>query len=155
MAALVERDRAYLRRRGSIGLWYAFLGAPIAWGLELFVIYPAVPYACSHDAPVFLYVIGIVGLLLSLGAGLVGYSIWSDAGEELPGDHATRMDRSRLMAVVGMMASTLFSLIIIGQLVATAIIGPCIPLPRVRFTPDALVAPAPAPVLASNAERRP
>lgn len=141
-------DRSYLGNRGSVALWYALFGAPFAWFLELCLSYPVVSYACDSGNVWTLYAMHAVALLFALGAGAVGYSLLMDAGAELPADHATRTDRSRLLASVGMMFSGLFSLILVGHLISTAVLGPCIPLPRERFTPDTFVAPASSPALA-------
>ena len=129
-------DRDYLSPRGNLALWYAFLGAPVVWFIDLGFVYFWVSPSCVLRTSLPLYLIDGVALVLALFALLIGYNIWQDTGEELPGEHATRTDRSRFMAVVGIMMSGLFSLIIAGHILATAILGPCIPLPRVRNTPD-------------------
>ena len=133
----VDADHSWLDTHGSTALWYAMLGSPFVWAIQLFFMYPAVPYACSSKSTVWLYVIGGLALLLSVASGLVAYNIWNEAGAELPGEYATRTDRTRLMVAVGMIFSALFSTILLAQLIATAILGPCIPLPRVKYTPDA------------------
>jgi len=129
--------RKHLSRQGSAGLWFAFLGAPIAWFVDLFFLYFSVTYACVTGRVMTLYVLAALPLLVSLAAAVVGYGIWRDTGAGLPQDQATRMDRSRLLAVMGLMMTGLTVAILVGQLVAIAVLGPCIPLPRVRFTPDA------------------
>lgn len=133
--------------RGNAALWYAFLGSPVVWSIELFFIYIAVPVACVTEANAILYAINGVSILLSAGAGIVAYLIWGTTGGELPGEHGSRTDRTRLMVVVGFMSSGLFTLILVGQLLATIIVGPCVPLPRIRFTPDVLLE-TPAPLYA-------
>lgn len=142
-------EKTYLQPWGNAALWYAFLGAPIVWAIDLFLVWFAVSPACVTQNSLPLYLIDGTALLLSLASGWTGYLIWKDTGEEMPGEHATRTDRSRLMAVVGAMMSGLFSLIIAGHILATIIIGPCIPLPRVRMTPDAMRT-IEAPMLAST-----
>src|SRR5215216_2455471 len=102
-----DADRTYLSRRGSTALWFAFFGAPLIWSLDLFLVYVTVPYACMTGRTVLLYMLSGSALLISLASGWVGYSIWSDTGQGLPEDQATRSDRSRLLAVVGMMSSGL------------------------------------------------
>ncbi|HEX6560125.1 MAG TPA: hypothetical protein VF021_11700 [Longimicrobiales bacterium] len=138
----VDADRSYLSRHGSVALWFALLGAPCAWFLGLVLSYPVVPYACYSGHVWTLYAISAIALLVVLGAGVVGYGLLMDTGAELPGDHASHTDRTRLLAAVGMMFSGLFALILIGHIASTAMVGPCIPLPRERFTPDAYVEPA-------------
>jgi len=137
-----EVERGYLSHHGSAALWYGFLGAPFAWFLGLVSAYPVVPYACWSGHVWTLYAINLIALLLIIGAGVVSYRLLVATGAELPGDHATRTDRTRMMAAVGMMFSGLFALILIGHLISTAVIGPCIPEPREPLSPDTyLVAP--------------
>jgi hypothetical protein len=148
-------DRSYLSNSGSVALWYAFLGAPICWFAEQLVNYPAVPFACSHKTILPLLIINLVGMALTIGSGVVAYSIWNDVGPELPGEHATRTDRTRMMAVIGMMFSGLFTAVVVGHFISILVLGPCIPLPRVRYTPDALSQPAQTQLLASTSGELP
>ena len=138
----VHVARNYLSSHGSITLWYGFLGAPLAWFFALLFSYPLVPYACWSGNVWTLYALNLVALILTLGAGGTAYRMFADTGAELPGDHATRTDRTRLMAAAGIIFSGLFSLIVIAHLVSTAIMGPCIPVPREPLSPDTYIAPA-------------
>jgi putative membrane protein len=84
----------------------------------------------------------VIAFVSVAGAGFAGYTayaIWRAAGHRASEDEATTTDRSRFIAEVGMAISALFALILLGQWAAVVILGPCIPLPRVPFTPDAMV----------------
>ena len=131
--------KRYLAPNGNLAIWFAFLGAPVVWFTAMVFVYFNVARACVVGSSLSLYIIDGAALAIILLAGFIGYSIWVDTGEELPGEHGTRTDRSRLMAVVGIMMSSLFGVVVAGHIVAMMIVGPCIPLPRVRFTPDAVV----------------
>ena len=138
----MAEHRAELKLHGSATLWYGFLGAPAVWFIQLCFIYLAVPIACVTENSVPLHVLDLSALALTLLAGWVAYSIWRRAGGGSETEPATLESRSRFMALIGMMASGLFSLVLIAQWLGILVLGPCIPLPRVRFTPDALNPPA-------------
>jgi hypothetical protein len=147
----VDKQRSELGLQGSAALWYAFLGAPIVWFVQLGLIYIMVPLACVANNTAILHVIDLVALALALLAGWLALRIWrrtGSGGETQPADPETR---SRFMALIGMMASPLFSLVLLAQLLGIIVLGPCIPLPRVRFTPDASNPPAQEVMLAHAA----
>ncbi len=134
-------------QRGNIRLWYAVFGAPTLWFVALTAAYFLVPWSCSHDNPWPLHIIMLLALAGSIYAGLLGYRIWRDEGRAWSDDQGSRADRSRFMSEVAMGSSALFSLILLGKWAAIFILGPCIPLPRVPFTPDVLLPTSP-PILA-------
>lgn len=133
----IRLSKNYLHDAASWLLWYAVFGAVISWLIELFVIYLSVSYACVSGNVLWLYVLNVAALMVALGAALASYSIWQDTGAGLPSEHATRVDRTKMLAVVGLMFSTLTVMVLVGQLLAIPIIGPCIPLPRQMMMPDA------------------
>ena len=120
------RERKYLSPSGSPSLWYAFLGAPIVWFIQLNVGYFAVPYACKFDRTFVLYAIVLSALALTVFAAWLANSIWRREGGWDPGEYASPPERSRFLAVMGLMFSGLVALILLGELVAIAVKGPCI-----------------------------
>ena len=123
MNTVREIDPKYLGRRGSAALWYGLLGAPFSFAIELLIIYAAVPFDCARASRIDVSIIGAISLAVSLSAGFVSYRIWRELGQDLPRQEDTRVDRTRLLAVIGLMFSGLFSLLLLGHLLAIAMVG--------------------------------
>lgn len=106
-------------------LWFAMLGGPIAWVLGLNLDYALVRIACTEQTMLPLHLVTLGTLALSLAGGWVAWREWRRAGAEWPGEGGSEMSRSRFMAVVGLMASAFFSLVILAQWAAKLFLNPC------------------------------
>ncbi|HEX2208262.1 MAG TPA: hypothetical protein VHG93_11320 [Longimicrobium sp.] len=116
----------YLRTgRGIAALWFAVLAPPLAWMLGLNAGYGLVRVACARDTSLSLHLVGLLTLLLALAGGWVAWREWNRTGREKPGEAGGTLPRSRLMAVLGLMASALFSLAILEQWLASLFFNPC------------------------------
>lgn len=134
-----RRDPPALHGRGSLRLWLALGTPPLVWFAAQNAGYFFVAWACARtNGDRVLYGIAIAALLLCLGAGLLSLSILRDIGAS--GDDADddRIQRTRFLARIGVAGAVIFALILIGQWIAIAILDPCMPYPRSRFTPDAM-----------------
>ena len=121
------------RPRGSAGLWFAVFGPPAAWFVSLVAGYVSVHEVCRVDSPLTPRIVSLVALVIALLAGITGRAIWQrDAAH----------DRTRFMAQLGVLGGSLFSLIIVLQIVATFLIPTCHERPRTPASPDVLVPPA-------------
>lgn len=132
-------QQRYLSARGSTALWFALAAPPTAWFCAQSAGYFVVPHACSARQSLPLHLIAAVAIAIIAGAGYTGFGIWRESGALPSDDEATPTDRSRFLAELAMGGAALFGLTLIGQWIAIAILGPCIPLPREPFTPDALL----------------
>jgi hypothetical protein len=107
-------------------LWLGMLAGPVCWLLTLQTAYALVQPACQSERASMLYIAIGVYAVLSIGGGVLSLFNWMSAGGGWPSEtddpeHAAR----RLMGVVGMMTSALFTLIILSHLAAVIIVGPC------------------------------
>jgi hypothetical protein len=112
-------------------LWYAVLGAPIAWALEFWVGYWATQARCERpgahvavDLSTWAIVAGVAGLLIAVGALVTSIVLWrgfSDA--EVKG--APPRGRVRFLAAVGMTVSPLFIAIIVMTTSGVLVLMPC------------------------------
>ncbi|HXR77968.1 MAG TPA: hypothetical protein VN737_18455 [Bryobacteraceae bacterium] len=93
----------------------AVLLPPIICLTQMEVAFALVPYACKDGIEFSLYIVHLVGLLLTLACGLMAYSGWK----------SMQADYSRFLAEGGMLSSGLFSLLIIAQGIATLLMGAC------------------------------
>lgn len=110
-------------RVGHGTTWFAILGAPLAWSLQLIINVSLAGYACyPHDVPlatpVWPHLVSIaagveaVAVGVCIAAGIASWLNWRRSrGEKLGGAHQVVESgdgRTRFMAMVGMMASALF-----------------------------------------------
>ena len=127
MADATERtEHERLRTgRGIAVLWFAVLAGPLAWMLGLNAEYGLVRVACAKDSSLSLHLVSLATLLLALAGGWVAWREWSRAGREEPGEAGGVIPRTRMMAVLGLMASALFALAIVLQWTASLFFHPC------------------------------
>jgi hypothetical protein len=72
-----------------------------------------------------LHLVSLGALLLALGGGAVAWREWRRAGSEWPGEGSGPLVRSRFMAVIGVLASAFFTLVIVAQWIAQLFLNPC------------------------------
>jgi putative membrane protein len=132
------RHPRYLRAGGSAALWFALAAPPAAWFSAQAAGYFVVPHACRLQQPLPLHLIAAASLCIIAAAGYTAYGIWRASGGVPSDDENTPTDRSRFLAELALGGAALFVLTMVGQWVAVGILGPCLPLPRAPFTPDAL-----------------
>ena len=110
-------------RVGHWTTWFAILGAPLAWTLQLLVNASLAGYACyPHDVPLatplWPHLVGIaagveaVAIGICIAAGIASWLNWRRSRGEKLGDahHVVQSGdgRTRFMAMVGMLTSALF-----------------------------------------------
>jgi hypothetical protein len=110
--------------RGLLSLWAGVLLAPLAFLLNLQVTYMLVALECDNATP-WLHASSLLMLLLALGGGWLAWRDWRRTGGGRPGDGGGVVPRSRFLAVMGLMTSALFALIILMQWVAVLLLQPC------------------------------
>lgn len=110
-------------RVGAWSMWFAILGAPLAWTLQLLINSSVASMACfPHDVPLAqpawpplasaASAVEIVALLVCVAAGLTGWRNWRLSRAEAEGGGQRVVGsgdgRTRFMAMVGMLCSGLF-----------------------------------------------
>ena len=114
---------------GTPTLWFAVFGPPAAWFAGLTASYFTVHEVCRVASPLSPRLISIVALLVSLAAGVVARVILL---------RSYAHERTRFMAQIGLLASGVFSLILMLQVVATFLLPGCHERPRTPHSPDVL-----------------
>lgn len=121
-----DADAYFAQPRGMLELWGALGLGPVAWILHQQSSYLLVYWACG-TGHVFVFHLATVLLLLLAGFGAyLGWRAWNDAGAERPDDGGSVADRSRFMAMCGIVLSGGFSVVILAQWVPALVIDPCI-----------------------------
>ena len=101
------------------------LAAPVAWLFQLQVTYLFVLYACSTGQHFTLHLVSILTLVIAAGGGFVAWRNWQQAGREWPNQDEGVIPRSRFMAVLGVLTSALFFLLILASWIPSFFLGPC------------------------------
>jgi hypothetical protein len=110
---------------GIAALWTGVLGPPLLALLALEVNYALVDWACTRDASWVLHAVAALLFLLALATGGLAWRTWRRAGEYEPGEGAGVVPRSRFLAMLGVMISPFFALVIVGIWLPNLIVGPC------------------------------
>jgi len=122
MNASAQNDESQVR--GPSRLWIGLL-PPLGWFVYLLVNYMLVPQACAAGTVLPLYIATVVALLTAAGAGVVAWRIWQQVEPEWPDEAGGVIPRSRFLAVLGLLSSGLFFLVILAQGIPTLILHPC------------------------------
>lgn len=120
-----EHAPRFQSRRGLYALGFALFAGPVAWSVGFSAAYPFVTVACDVRNSLPLHLIHALALLLTIAGSLVARREWNRAGREWPGEGGGVLDRSRFLAVLGLLGSALFALAILAQWVAVIVLHPC------------------------------
>jgi hypothetical protein len=108
----------------NLKLWVGVLGSAIVWFIGLQINYPLGLWACATKNHWILYVASALLLLLAAAPGWVA---WRQVQIEGSGERESAgAGRRRFMAVLGLLLSGLFLLLIAAQAVPTFFIDPCL-----------------------------
>jgi hypothetical protein len=98
----------------------------LAFLLNLEIEYVVVPWSCANDANMAVRLVPIALLIVALVGGLVAWREWTAAGRGWPADDHGVIARARFLAVLGLLSSGLFTMLIIAQWMPSFFFGPCI-----------------------------
>src|ERR1041385_1502371 len=117
-------------------LWFACFAPPAAWFASLVVSYFAVHEVCRVHSALAPRVVSLAAFVLAAAAGIAGRAIWTAAAPRAEDDLVA--GRTRFMAQIAVLASAVFSLIIVLQILATLLLPSCHERPRTPESPDVL-----------------
>ena len=89
------------------------------------ISYALVPFECYGGSKRPLYLIAIVALVLTAFGGLISLLNWRNANGR-GGNFDGNMTANRFMAVLGMLSSGMFFVVIVAQGLATLVLHPCL-----------------------------
>jgi cytochrome c oxidase assembly factor CtaG len=105
--------KASAARGRAISVWFAALGAPIAWAIHLVAIYPLVAVACRVGSTASIWIVTAACLSVAVLSGIVGHRL-ADQGE--PRGFLARASRP---------TSLFFSLVIVVETLPVLVDDPC------------------------------
>jgi hypothetical protein len=113
--------------RENAALWFGVLGSAIIWGIQLQTTYAMVPWACSSGHRWMLPVVSLAFLIAAAIPGIVSWKLWRRMSASRNSERETRGGgRRRFMAMLGLMNSGLFFLLILAQGIPVFFIHPCL-----------------------------
>ena len=126
-------DSPRTRRTGALLLWFAVLGGAVAWAVHLMAAWGTEELTCaaghrSISGTSLVLVMALMAAIpgaVALAALGVSWRAWRQTGRRRDEELGRRLDRARLLAVVGMSANLLFVAIIAFDAVAIAVFPPC------------------------------
>jgi hypothetical protein len=121
-----EAEAYYETPRGKLSLWVGVLGGAVAWAVQFQIGYALSRFSHEHRWLTGVHhAVSAVAVLLAVGATLLALRDWRRLGGGEP--HGTEegvAGRSRFLAVLGIVTSGLFALVIVGQWVPVFFLDP-------------------------------
>jgi len=106
-------------------LWSALLLPAIAWAAEHEIVYALTPFRCYGGTRLPIYMVSAVALALSIASGALAFINWKKVSKLWPTEATDSASHIAFMSIMGMMSSFIFSLVIIGAIIATIMLHPC------------------------------
>jgi Na+-driven multidrug efflux pump len=111
---MIDRDKA-----ADLMLpWWGLIGATFGWALSDQLASELFFDDCGHISRLAVVLIGIAGIAMAVGGGILSHRAWKRGRDETRG--------RRFIALIGMMAATLFPIAILLQTAASLIIPRCL-----------------------------
>jgi hypothetical protein len=122
-----ESKKEHSSPRQSLALWTGVLGSAIVWLVQLQTTYAMVPWACSSGHRWMLPVASLAFLVAAALPGVIAAKLWfRSRGTERYESESSGVGRRRFMALLGVMNSALFLLLILAQGIPAFFIHPCL-----------------------------
>lgn len=112
--------------KGLLALWGGVLIAPSAYFLQLCVAYGMVNWVCRSGYSFVITLITLISLALCVFGAYLAWICWKQVGTEYSEDKGDAVNRSRFMAVGGLILSALFFVSILAQEIPNWIVGACV-----------------------------
>lgn len=118
-------ERKFNRSAELLALWTGLLAGPVVWLMQFQANYTLVQWVCRGGTHLVMYLVTLFALLLVACAGFLSWRLWQEAGRDWPDEEAGPRPRSRFMAVMGLITSAFFFMIIIAQAIPNLFFAPC------------------------------
>jgi hypothetical protein len=106
-------------------LWIGILTAPLAWAGDLLVRYSLVHWSCGTRQTVVLELVSVIALLLVIGGGMVAWRALRRTPPGAPANGGRPVDRVRFMAMLGVLTSLLFAVVVVAGAVPQWVLDAC------------------------------
>jgi hypothetical protein len=106
-------------------LWTGVILAPLAFLVDLGAAYALVPRACLGRNELPVHLSHLVCLAVALFGAATAWRCWRATGSTWSGEEGDPLARSRFMAGLGLLMSSLFVVVIIAMWIPSFILDPC------------------------------
>jgi hypothetical protein len=110
---------------GTAVLWTGLLAGPLAWAADLMVRYGLVQWSCGTQQTIVIKLISLMTFLVVVGGGIVAARAYARIPSAAPTDGGRPIDRSRFMAIGGMLTAGLFAVVIIASAIPPWVLDAC------------------------------
>ena len=110
----------------DLALWTSVLGGPFLFLLNLEVNYVMVDWACNTGNAWALHGVHFLSLVLSAACALLGLTLLRRVRRSGPDSNRAADARSRLLATLGVLSGTLFTVSIFAQWIGVMVLGTCL-----------------------------
>lgn len=115
----------FTEKGGQLWLWLGFLLPPAVWAIQLQTVYLTSEAGCKSGDFTANHLVSIFAILFSIAGGAISWRNWLETGKGWKSEAADAVSRSRFMAILGMLTSALFTLLIFAQWLPTILGVPC------------------------------
>jgi len=102
-------------------LWFGLLAAPVAWTIQLPVVYGLAVRACDHVGMIVLHLVSVLCILAVIAGGTAAWRNLQAVHEPAAESASTR----RIMSLLGLMGAALFGLVVLDSWLAVFLLSPC------------------------------
>ncbi|HYJ31687.1 MAG TPA: hypothetical protein VE326_00540 [Candidatus Binatia bacterium] len=102
-------------------LWFGVLAGPVAWAIQLPLVYALAVWSCDHVGMATLHVVSILCFAAALAGGFSARRNLRLVRDPAGASAETR----RIMALLGLMTSSLFGLVVLASWFAVFLLSPC------------------------------
>ena len=106
-------------------LWTGVLIGPVMFLLCEEANFALAPWACFYGWKPALYVVCLIGLVITAGSGLTAWSQWTRLGRDYPGEAGGEIARSRALAMGGVLLSLMCFIAMIALSIPTLVLSGC------------------------------
>jgi hypothetical protein len=122
-----ERSNSLLQNpaRRDYALWAGILAGPVASALDEVVSYALTQHACSTGNFIILHLMGLFALCLIAVGAVQSWMVLVRLPEQADQEAGGALDRSRFMAISGLVLCVIFATVVIAQAIPRFVLSPC------------------------------
>jgi hypothetical protein len=110
---------------GILGLLFGAIAGPLAALYMQAVAYAGVQWSCGHRNPITVHIIPVVFILLGVIAVWLSWRDWNAVGRITRAEGATVSDRTRFVALSGLMLSSFSVVLMLALWLPMIVFNPC------------------------------
>jgi hypothetical protein len=122
---MAEFEQIIEQGKTPAGLNWSLIAGFVAWGVDLGLSYVLEQHSCSTGHRYVLHAISIVCLMMAMSGFVTGVSEFKRLPHDAAEEGGSRFDRAYFQALLGMMFSLSFAVVIIAGSVPRWIVSPC------------------------------